>query len=40
MNESIQYTDKENNIRTPDINILKNKEIYLLNLHYGVLMIL
>ncbi|MGM9875833.1 MAG: hypothetical protein ACI310_01215, partial [Bacilli bacterium] len=35
MNESIQYTDKENNIRTPDINILKNKEIYLLNLHYG-----
>ncbi len=35
MNESSQYADEKNNIRTPDINILKNKEIYLLNLHYS-----
>lgn len=35
INESSQYVDEENIIKTPDINILKNKEIYLLNLHYS-----
>lgn len=33
--ESTQYEKEEINIRTPDINILKNKEIYLLNLLYN-----
>lgn len=35
MNELSQYANEENNIKIPDINILKNKEIYLLNLHYS-----
>lgn len=33
--ETTQYPEEKINIKTPDINVLKDKEIYLLNLLYN-----
>lgn len=35
LTESTHFVEEEINIKTPDINILKDKEIYLLNLLYN-----